>query len=200
MKLFICPKSLTSARIDIRLGFSVQRFRVQQCRWPHSGGRFGRKRIFRKTETMNKLKLFAGMILLGVAAPLISAPAGAAEDTLYVSGKAVVFFGPSQSEYLAMSHEQKDAIDEELYDFFHSRGEVSAFLAENSIQQISTGRLKIQVQLDKNRSIDYSRKDFDRVVGLILTDGRREPLVLLGAVTVPDLLAEFEDYFGINPP
>ena len=139
------------------------------------------------------------MILLIVAAPVVSAPAADAEDTQYVSGKAVVFFGPSQAEYLAMSHEQKDAVDEELYDFFHNRGEVSAFLAENSIQQISTGRLKIQIQLDGNKSIAFLRRDFDRVVGLILTDGRQEPLVLLGAVAVSDLLSEFEDYFGINP-
>ena len=130
--------------------------------------------------------------------PVISVQGAAAEDTLYVSGKAVVFFGPSQSEYLSMSDEQKDAIDEELYDFFHNRGEVSAFLAENSIQQISTGQLKIQVQLSENKSITYLRRDFDRLVGMILTDGRQEPMVLLGAAAVPDMLAEFEDYFDLH--
>ncbi len=120
-----------------------------------------------------------------------------AEDMLYVSGKAIVFFGPWQSEYLAMTDEQKDAIGEELYEFYHNRGEVSAFLASNGIQVISTSRIKIQVRLEGNQSITYFREDFDRVVGLILTDGRQEPLILLGATAVSDLIAEFEDFFGL---
>jgi hypothetical protein len=140
------------------------------------------------------------MILLVVAIPVGWGQSTAVEDTLYVSGKAVVFFGPSQSEYLAMTHEQKDAIDEELYDFYHNRGEVSPFLASNAIEAISTARLNIQVQLEGNQSITYFRRDFDRVVGLILTDGRQEPLVLLGPAAVSDLIAQFEEYFGINPP
>jgi hypothetical protein len=146
---------------------------------------------------MKKLNILSAVILLFVAAPVISAPAAEPEDTLTVSGKAVVFFGPSQSEYLSMSHEQKDAIDEELYDFYHSRGEVSPFLASNEIQEISTGRLKIQVLLEGSQSITYHRNDFDRVVGMILTDGRQEPLILLGAREVSELIAQFEDFFDL---
>jgi hypothetical protein len=149
---------------------------------------------------IDKIKLFSAMILLVVAIPVGWGQSTAVEDTLYVSGKAVVFFGPSQSEYLAMTHEQKDAIDEELYDFYHNRGEVSPFLASNAIEAISTARLNIQVQLEGNQSITYFRRDFDRVLGLILTDGRQEPLVLLGPAAVSDLIAQFEEFFGINPP
>jgi hypothetical protein len=149
---------------------------------------------------IDKIKLFSAMILLVVAIPVGWGQSTAVEDTLYVSGKAVVFFGLSQSEYLAMTHEQKDAIDEELYDFYHNRGEVSPFLASNAIQEISTARLKIQIQLDGDQSFTFFRKDFDSVVGLILTDGRQEPLVLLGPAAVSDLIAQFEEYFGINPP
>jgi hypothetical protein len=149
---------------------------------------------------MHKTKLYSAIFLLVVAIPVGWGQSTAVEDTLYVSGKAVVFFGLSQSEYLAMTHEQKDAIDEELYDFYHNRGEVSPFLASNAIEAISTARLNIQVQLEGNQSITYFRRDFDRVVGLILTDGRQEPLVLLGPAAVSDLIAQFEEFFGINPP
>ena len=147
-----------------------------------------------------KIKLYSALILLITAMPVFAEQGADTEDTLIVSGKAVVFFGLSQVEYLAMNDEQKHEIDEELYDFYHNRGEVSPFLASNDIQEISTARLKIQVQLEDNQSITYYRKDFDRVVGLILTDGRQEPLILLGAIAVPDLKAQFEDYFDINPP
>lgn len=144
-----------------------------------------------------RIKLYSALILLIMVMSVLSTPGANAEDTVHVSGKAVVFFGPSQSEYLAMTHEQKDAIDEELYDFYHNMGQVKPFLASNRIQDISTARLKIQVQLEGNQSITYFRKDFDRVVGLILTDGRQEPVILLGATAVSDLLAEFEEYFDL---
>jgi hypothetical protein len=137
------------------------------------------------------------MILLVVAIPAVWGQSIAVEDTLNVSGRAVVFFGPSQSEYLAMSHEQKDAIDEELYDFYHNRGEVSRFLSSNAIQVLSTGRHKIQIQFDDNQSVTYLREDFDGPVGLILTDGRQEPLILPGAAAVSEMTTLFEEFFDL---
>jgi len=144
-----------------------------------------------------KSKLYSILILLTTVMPVISVQGAGAEDTVYVSGKAVVFFGLSQAEYLAMDDEQKHAIDAELYDFYHNRGEVSPFLASNDIQEISTDRPEIQVQLEGSQSITYYRNDFDRVVGLILTDGRQEPLILLGATAVSELIAQFEDFFDL---
>ena len=144
-----------------------------------------------------KSKLYSILILLTTVMPVISVQGAAAEDTVYVSGKAVVFFGLSQAEYLAMDDEQKHAIDAELYDFYHNREEVSPFLASNDIQEISTGRPEIQVRLEGNQSITYYRNDFDRAVGLILTDGRQEPVILLGATAVSELIAQFEDFFDL---
>ena len=144
-----------------------------------------------------KKVLYSAMLLLIMTIPVLSEQSATSEDTLYVSGTAVIFFGPSQSEYLAMTHEQKDAIDEELYDFYHNRGEVRPFLTANTIQEFSTVRLKIQIQLDGYQNITYFRKDFDSVVGLILTDGRQEPRIMLGAVNVSDMIALFEEYFGL---
>lgn len=129
--------------------------------------------------------------------PVFAEEEANAEDTLYVSGRAVIFFGPWQSEYLSMADEQKDAIGEELYEFYHNRGEVSSFLASNGIQVISTSRIKIQVRLEGNQSITYFLKDFDHPMGLILTDGWQEPIILPGAIAVSDMIAEFEDFFSL---
>ncbi len=137
------------------------------------------------------------MILLVVAIPACWGQSAVVEDTLYVSGKAVVFFGPSQSEYLSMTDQEKDAIDEELYDFYHYRGKVLPFLTSHAIQDLPTARLKIQIQLAGNESIIYSRKDFDHVMGLILTDGRQEPEILLGAATKAELISLFKEYFDL---
>ena len=132
-----------------------------------------------------------------MATPLLAQPAGVDKETLFVSGKAVVFFGPSQSEYLSMTDQEKDVIDEGLYDFYHYRGKVLTFLKLNHIQEFSTGKLKIQVQLNGTENIIYYRKDFDHFVGLIMTDGVHEPKVFLGPVTDADLIRIFEDYFGL---
>lgn len=132
-----------------------------------------------------------------MATPLLAQAGGVDKETLFVSGKAVVFFGPSQSEYLSMTDQEKDAIDERLYDFYHYRGRVLSFLKLNNIQEFSTAKLKIQVQLDGNESIIYDREGFDHFVGLIMTDGVHEPKVFLGPATDADLIMMFEDYFGL---
>jgi hypothetical protein len=121
------------------------------------------------------------------------------EDALSISGKAVVFFGPSQSEYLTMTDQEKDAIDEDLYDFYYYREKVLPFLASRGIQEFSTARRQIEIQLDNNESFSYFRKDFGRLMGVILTDGRRAPKILPGAISQTELILVFEEYFGLEP-
>ena len=132
-----------------------------------------------------------------MAAPLFAQSGGVDKETLFVSGKAVVFFGPSQSEYLSMTHQEKDAIDEGLYDFYHYRGKVLTFLKLNNIQEFSTAKLKIQVQLNGTANTIYYREAFDHFVGLIMTDGVQKPKVFLGPATDAGLIRMFEDYFGL---
>jgi hypothetical protein len=120
------------------------------------------------------------------------------EDALSVSGKTVVFFGPSQSEYLTMTDQEKDAIDEDLYDFYYYRGKVLPFLASRGIQEFSTARRQIEIRLDNGESIRYFRKNFGRLMGVILTDGRQAPKIVLGAVSQKELIFLLEDYFGLE--
>jgi len=136
-------------------------------------------------------------ILVLMAAPVWTEQA-AAEDTLVVGGKAVVFFGLPTTEYQAMTDKEKDAIDEELYDFLHYRIKVLSFLESNDIQEFLTALPKIQIQLAGSESITYNRRDFDQLFGLIMTDGVREPAVFLGAATQSELISMFEAYFGLQ--
>ena len=141
--------------------------------------------------------LYTIFILVILAAP-VWAEQGAVEDTLVVGGKAVVFFGPSNTEYLSMTDKEKDAIDEELYDFLHHKNKVLAFLESNDIQEFLTALPKIQIQLSDSQSITYIRRDFDHLFGLIMTDGMNEPWVFLGAATKSELISMFEKYFGLQ--
>lgn len=142
--------------------------------------------------------LLTNLILLVLTIPAFSDQGLIDANTLYVSGKAVVFFGPSQLEYIFMTDQEKNAIDEELYDFYHYRGKVLPFLATYDIQEFSTSRPKIQIQLDNRRSISYFRKDFGDAIGLILTDGRQPPKVITGATTKAELIQLFKEFFGLE--
>lgn len=142
--------------------------------------------------------LYSTIILLVVAIPVCWGQSSADENTLYVSGKAVVFFGPSQSEYLTMTDREKDAMDEELYDFYYYRKKVLPLLVSNAIQEVSTARRQIEIRLDNGESISYFRKDFGRPMGVILTDGRQAPKIALGALSKTELIFLFEEYFGLE--
>ena len=141
--------------------------------------------------------LYTFLILVLMAAP-VGAQQAAVEDTLVVSGRAVVFFGPSDTEYMAMTDNEKNAIDEELYDFLHYRIKALPFLESNDIQEFLTALPKIQIQRTGAQTATYIRRDFDHLFGLIMTDGMNESVVFLGAATKSELVRMFEAYFGLQ--
>jgi len=141
--------------------------------------------------------LYTIFLIVLMAAPALAGQA-LVEDTLVVGGKAVVFFGLPTTEYQAMTDKEKDAIDEELYDFLHYRIKVLPFLESNDIPEFLTALPKIQIQLSGSESITFIRNDFDHRFGLIMTDGMNEPEVFLGAATESELIRMFEVYFGLH--
>jgi len=141
--------------------------------------------------------LYTIFLIVLMAAPALAGQA-LVEDTLVVGGKAVVFFGLPTTEYQAMTDKEKDAIDEELYDFLHYRIKVLPFLESNDIPEFLTALPKIQIQLSGSESITFIRNDFDHRFGLIMTDGMNEPEVFLGAATGSELIRMFEEYFGLH--
>ncbi len=145
---------------------------------------------------MKTLSIILVLFILAVYA--FADQSGNDKDTLYIAGKAVVFFGPSQAEYVSMTDQQKDAIDEDLYNFYHYRGKVLSYLELNEIQEFQTAKSKIEIQLDGNESVIYRRKDMGHVVGIIMTDPQQEPKVLIGVYNNSALISNFEEYFGLE--
>lgn len=145
---------------------------------------------------MKTLSIILVLFILAVYA--FADQSGNDKDTLYIGGKAVVFFGPSQAEYVSMTDQQKDAIDEDLYNFYHYRGKVLSYLELNEIQEFQTAKSKIEIQLDGNESVIYRRKDMGHVVGIIMTDPQQEPKVLIGVYNNSALISTFEEYFGLE--
>jgi hypothetical protein len=42
------------------------------------------------------------------------------------------------------------------------------------------------------------KKDFDQEIGVIMTDGKKEPKIYPGVATDIELIAMFKEYFGIR--
>ena len=136
------------------------------------------------------------LALFIMAVPGLAGQTETPDDTVHVSGKAVVFFGPSQAEY--MSDQEKNEINRLLYDFYHYREQVLSFLELNEINEINTARSKILIELDGNKRLIYNRKDFGKVVGLIMTDGFHTPKIFLGAATDSQIIDMCYQYFKLE--
>lgn len=142
--------------------------------------------------------LAAVLILLLMAGTILAEQGDNIENNFSINGKAVVFFGPSWAEYVALSDQDKDAINEELYDFVHNRSEVRPYLEANGIKETFTSSENIQIQTDSGEVITYLRSELNHLFGLIMTDGQSQPKVFLGAASPAELKSMFEAYFGLQ--
>ena len=138
------------------------------------------------------------MILLLSTTISIAGRSSSVDDTLQVSGKAVVFYAPSQKEYDSLSDDAKTEIDEVLSDFYYHRENVVSYLKSNMIQDFLTDSVKIVLKLSGNKSRIFMKKDFDQEIGVIMTDGKKEPKIYPGVATNIELIDMFKEYFGIQ--
>lgn len=132
--------------------------------------------------------------MLGVVFP--SAICG--QELLKVTGKAVIFFAPSIQEHEAFlqQEQQKTKVPVEELQFY--RDQVNAFLSFNQIQDLWTTSLTIQITQTNQASITLERKMFDEPIGVILTDGKREPKVSSGVSTYIELVLMIRRYFRLQ--
>jgi len=145
------------------------------------------------------MKNFAAVLMLLLMTAPVSAEQGENnENNFAISGRAVVFFGPAWDEYVALTDQDKDAIDEELYDFAHNRSVVRPYLEANGIRESFTSSENIRIQIDSGEIITYFRSELNHTFGLIMTDGQNEPKVFLGAATPSELKSMFQAYFGLQ--
>ena len=121
-----------------------------------------------------------------------------AEDPFDVSGRAVVFFGPTQDEYDALSEREQEDMNEILSDFYFYQNNVVPFLEANGIEDFHTANPVIRVVLSEEESRTFQRRQFEHDVGLIMIDGAREPVVSFGVSTDVDWIPMFKAYFNIE--
>jgi len=121
------------------------------------------------------------------------------DRALDVKGKAVVFFEPTKKEFNSLSEKEKHEMNEVLSDFYHYRDSLIPYLESNNIKPIITSDRKITIHFAGDKSRTYVRKKFNYAVGQIITDGKREPKVVLGVVgTDVDFINDYKQYFKLK--
>jgi hypothetical protein len=114
---------------------------------------------------------------------------------LKVSGKAVVFFSISQQEYDSIPKDDDSGLDEVLSDFNFYAGEVADTLRSLGFETMITGNRFVQLKLDNGESRTFDRfNNTEHIVGYILTDGVKEPLVEYGVSTDLDIISSFDAF------
>lgn len=136
--------------------------------------------------------------LLLLAVQLVLVQAAWAEDSFDVSGRAVVFFTPTQDEYDALSEREQEDMNEILSDFYFYQNNVVPFLETNGIEDFHTANPVIRVVLSGQESRIFRRGQFEHDVGLIMIDGPREPVVSVGVSTDVDWIPMFKAYFNLE--
>jgi hypothetical protein len=145
------------------------------------------------------MRLITVFLFLLLSAPLsVAGQSNQVNDTLQVSGKAVVFYVPSQKEYDLLSDDAKTELDEVLSDFYYHQENVVSYLKSNMIQDFLTHSAKIMIKLNGNKSLAFMKRDFDQEIGVIMTDGKKEPKIYSGVATDIDLINMFKEFFRIQ--
>ena len=144
----------------------------------------------RKAETIMPLLLLVLQVLFTQTAW--------AEDSFDISGRAVVFFEPTQDEYDALSEHEQEDMNEILSDFYFYQHNVVPFLEANGIEDFHTANPLIRVVLSEDETRIFQREQFEHDIGLIMIYGEREPVVSLGVSTDVTWIRMFKAYFDIK--
>ncbi|HEX9658228.1 MAG TPA: hypothetical protein VGB89_15090 [Bacteroidota bacterium] len=119
-------------------------------------------------------------------------------DSLIVSGKTVVIFGPSKPEYEALVNGGGKEVDSLLDEFYYQVSVTIPHLEQNGLTTKYSASDHIKVLLDNKKGINFERKKFDYIIGFILSDGKSEPVVVSGVIPPDSWLMKIVEYFNLK--
>ncbi len=120
-------------------------------------------------------------------------------DSLTVSGKTVIIFGPSKPEYEALIEAAGGKeVDSLLDEFYYQVSVTVPHLEQNGLSVRYSASNHFKVLLDNKKAIEFERKKIDYIIGFILSDGKREPVVVSGVIPPDSWLKAIAEYFGLK--
>ena len=125
------------------------------------------------------------------------------DDELFVvEGKAVIFFVVSKKELEKLNRELGSAYRYEtdiLFNNFMRQAETfRKILAKYNIHSELARNKRFLIKLKNGQTISFNRVREDQIMGEIITDGQKEPLIEFGMFTNKDLIALIKDYYKLK--
>lgn len=131
--------------------------------------------------------------LTGYAAPC----PGKNKDTARVEGRVTIFYALSQAELDSLSPEDQEAYNELLSDFYEYAGRLGRNLDKHGIKHILTGSRYVEVKAGR-KTYCYDKTKLEEEVGVILSDGRRQPKVIPGLFTDEEIMPTVTNYYSLK--
>lgn len=117
---------------------------------------------------------------------------------LKVEGPTVVFFAPTQTERDSIMESEGLEAGKLFDDFDYYAGKATAFLRKRNLPVEFTTTQTILIHLKSGTVRKFERHSIPEHVGVIVTDGLREPGLIAGAQSDEDLVLEFKDFFHLK--
>ena len=119
-----------------------------------------------------------------------------------IKNKAVIFFMIDRQEAKRLAKELGDSYrwetDMLFNGFLNQTKEFTRLIRKHNIKSELVFNSKFQVFLDDSSSILFDREKEDQIMGEILTDGKKKPLIEYGMYPHKELAALVQDFFEIE--
>ncbi|MDP2787341.1 MAG: hypothetical protein Q8O79_04620 [Pseudomonadota bacterium] len=122
---------------------------------------------------------------------------GKSKDTERISGRMAVFYAPSQAQFNSLSQEDQEAYTELLSDFYEYTGRLGRFLDKHGIKHILTGSRYIEVKAG-GKAYCYDKTKLEEELGVLLSDGKKQPKLVQGAFTDLEMMPTVVDYYSLK--
>lgn len=119
------------------------------------------------------------------------------KDIVKVSGRVVVFYAISQMQLDSLSQDDREAYTELLSDFYEYSGRFGRYLDKQGIKHILTGSRYIEAKAGK-KTYCYDKTKLEEDVGVILTDGKKQPKVVPGLFTDLEITPVVDEYYSLK--
>lgn len=140
--------------------------------------------------------LYACLLVLPLTGCAASCP-GKGNDTVRVEGRMAVFYALSQAELDSLSPEDQEAYNELLSDFYEYSGRLGHYLDKHGIKHILTGSRHVEVKAG-SKTYCYDKTKLKEEVGVILSDGRKQPKIIPGLFTDSEVMPAVVKYYSLK--
>ena len=148
--------------------------------------------------SIRPLVLTLCICLLAFPSYVLAEPcSGKSKDTVKVSGRVVVFYAISQLQLDSLSLDDREAYTELLSDFYEYSGRLGGYLDKHGIKHILTGSRYIEIEAG-NKTCCYDKTKLEEDVGVILSDGKKQPKIVPGLFTDLEILPVVAEYYAVK--